>query len=429
MTNATISVALSDIRANSLSWMAFALTVLTAGTGVACALAFLVTGGGESEELGGTVLGMALMSVFAATSTLSGLIVNERRRVYASWKLAGMSGAAAFGVITAQVAMVAGLSSLGGVLVSPPLVGAMVARVRNEGVDVGSPHVNLVVVASAVAICVGAAIMGSLGKALSVGWLPAVKSARGAAVPKARAGVWATLFGLTFAATAIALPFTDEMRGDPSAAIGIATILLLAMVSLSAWYIRPVLQWTRLLHLFGVAPRIAMGSARARTAFTSAQVVPWFLLAGMIVGIGSPIKALTAIDGQEVSNLGLTFVLLGPALVPALVSGIGSLCVMAPRTRADLATLARSGASVGQQARALVWEALGVTATVGVLTLFLAVLGTALVGVTTTGSAFPPGWWGSILWVPLAAILALMFAMIAGVKLATARLRGRAAGN
>lgn len=422
MSGVVMDVARSDIRANALSWLAFALTYFAAGTGVACALAFLVTGGGEAEELGGTVLGMALVSVFASTATLSGLIVDERRCVYASWKLAGMSGAAASGVILTQVVAVAGLSSLGGSLVAPPMVGAMVAQVRLEGIDVGDPRVNLAVIAFAVGICAAGAVGGSLGRAVSVGWLPAVKAARGAAVPKVRPGVWATVFGLTFAATGLILPFTGEMRGDPTAGVGIATIMLLAVVCLMPWFIRPVLQWTRALHPCGVAARVAAGSARARTAFTAAQVVPWFLLAGMVVGVGSPIKALSAIEEEAgVSDLGMTFMLLAPAMVPALVVGVGSLCVMAPRARSDERTLARAGASIGQRTRALLWEASAVTATVGILTVGLALVGVALTNVTATGSAFPPGWWGSMLWAPLAAILVAMFVLVAGVKLATDR--------
>lgn len=425
MNSVVMDVARSDIRANALSWLAFALTYVAAGTGVACALAFLVTGGGESEELGGTVLGMALVSVFASTATLSGLIVDERRRVYASWKMAGMSGAAASAVILFQVVAVAGLSSLGGSLVAPPIVGAMVARVRLEGVDVGDPRVNLAFIAIAVGICASGAVGGSLGRAVSVGWRPAVKAARGAAVPKVRRGVWATVFGLTFAGTGLILPFTGEMRGDPTAGVGIATIVLLAMVCLMPWFIRPVLQWTRALHACGVTARVATGSARARTAYTSAQVVPWFLLAGMVVGVGSPIKALSGVEeGAGVSSLGLTFVLLAPALVPALVAGVGSLCVMAPRTRADERTLARAGASTGQRNRALLWEASAVTATVGILTLGLALVGVALTNVTATGSAFPSAWWASILWLPLVAILSAMFALMAGVKMMLPR--GRA---
>ena len=418
MSGVVLSVARSDIRANALSWLAFALVLFAAGTGVACALAFLVTGGGEAEELGGTVLGMALMSVFASTTTLSGLIVDERRRVYASWKLAGMSGAAASGVIFVQVVVVAGVSSLGGSLIAPPLVGAMVAQVRQERIDVGDPRVNLAVILLAVAICAAGAAGGSLGRAVSVGWRPAVKSARGAAVPKVRPGGWATLIGVTFAGTAAVLPFTDELRGDPTAGIGIATIVLIAMVCLLPWFIRPVLQWTRALHVCGVSARVAAGSARARTAFTSAQVVPWFLLAGMVVGVGSPIKALSAIEEEAgASNFGLTFMLLAPAFVPALVAGIGSLCVMAPRAWADGRTLARAGASAGQHRLVLTGEVFAVTVTVGLLTLVLAFCGVALTNVTAAGTAFPPGWWESILWAPLAAILSVQFALMAGVKM------------
>lgn len=73
----------SDLKATWLSWTAVAVTLLVSATGTAFSLAVLITGEEDAGELGGTVLGFAVIGIIAAVTSSTGLVVNERRRTYA----------------------------------------------------------------------------------------------------------------------------------------------------------------------------------------------------------------------------------------------------------------------------------------------------------------------------------------------------------
>lgn len=84
--------------------------------------------------------------------------------------------------------------------------------------------------------------------------------------------------------------------------LGLQIIFFIALIPLLGWYLRPLLQWCRLLRFLGPIPQVAAGSVRVRSAFTA-------------------------------------------ALVPALVAGVGSVNAMRPRLVEDRRVLERSGAA------------------------------------------------------------------------------------
>lgn len=417
---AIFQVASSDIRANWLSWLAFAVTLFVSGMSTAFSLSFIVEGEADSASLGGTMLGMALMAVFASTSTLSGLLLSERRQTYVKWKLAGMSGVAVLLVLAIQVVVIAAVAaSLGAVLISPA-VSQAADFFKSEGVAVGDPSAGPLVILLAVGTCVGAAILGSFGKVLSVARVSPVKAQRRSAVPVARPGVFSTLFGLLMGGSVIAILVAEPPSpDDPSGIIGIVMLLIIAMVCLAGWYIRIVLQWTRLFSLFGPIASTAAASSRLRSSFTSAQVVPWFLVAGMVVGIGSPINLMMKeFDGASVDGTGMLFLFLTPVFAPPLIAALGSLCIMAPRLRSDSIVLRRSGASVAQRRALLVWEAVVVSSTSGLLTLVIALFGVLSTNHVIHGDVFYPGWVSSILWGPFIGIIGVMALAMFAIKFA-----------
>ena len=417
---AIFPVAISDVRANWLSWLSFAVTLFVSGMSTAFSLSFIVEGEADSASLGGTMLGMALMSVFASTSTLSGLLLSERRKTYVKWKLAGMSGVAVWLVLTIQVVVIATISAALGAVATSPAVSLAAEIFKREGVVVGDPSASSLVILLAVGTCVGAAILGSFGKVWSVARMSPVKAQRRSAVPVARPGVFSTLFGLLMAGSVIAILLTEPPSpDDPSGIIGIVMLLIIAMICLAGWYIRIVLQWTRLFQLCGPMPAVAAASSRLRSAFTSVQVVPWFLVAGMVVGIGSPINLMMKeFDGVSVDGTGMLFLFLTPVFAPPLIAALGSLCVMAPRLRSDSIVLRRSGASVAQRYALLVWEAVVVSSTSGLVTLAIALFGVLSTNHVIHGDVFYPGWVSSILWGPFIGIIGVMALAMFAIKFA-----------
>ncbi|MDK8509932.1 hypothetical protein QP948_00670 [Corynebacterium bovis] len=119
---ALVSVAARDLWDDRLSWLGLLLTLATAGTGTTCAVAYLLTGSDAGTGFGGTVLGMMVLSVVAASSTLSGLMLDERRATYARWRLAGVSGAGVAAVVLARTTLVAAVGAVLGTLTAPALL-------------------------------------------------------------------------------------------------------------------------------------------------------------------------------------------------------------------------------------------------------------------------------------------------------------------
>jgi predicted lysophospholipase L1 biosynthesis ABC-type transport system permease subunit len=404
----------SDLKATWLSWTAVAVTLLVSATGTAFSLAVLITGEEDAGELGGTVLGFALIGIIAAVTSSTGLVVNERRRTYARWKLLGLPGSGVFCVVLLQVLVVGAVAAFPGALLAVPLVPPAADYLATQDAPVGQPEVTSDVLWVTVGVCLAAAVCGVTGRALSVARVRPVVALRAAVVPKARPGVLATGMGVMFAVSLVML-ITSEDLSENGAVVGAQLILLMTVVPLTGWFLPLILQWTRVLHVFGTSARVAADSARIRTAFTSAQVLPWFLVAGSVVGIGSPIMVMLRSEGGQISGLGIFAVMFGPAVVPPLVAGLSSVLVMRPRRRQDEAVLLRAGASRLQQRMVGWWESAAVVASAGILTLLFTVPGLGLTNHVYIGTAWPTGWWRDILWGPLAVILVMMWLLITAV--------------
>lgn len=111
-----------------------------------------------------------------------------------------------------------------------------------------------------------------------------------------------TIVGLTDCALSSSIALEEDLRADPTSLLGLQIIFFMALIPLLGWYLRPLLQWSRLLRFLGPIPQVAAGSVRVRSAFTA-------------------------------------------ALVPALVAGVGSVNAMRPRLVEDRRVLERSGAA------------------------------------------------------------------------------------
>jgi hypothetical protein len=414
MSTELFRLAWTDLRATWLSWVAVAVTLLFSSTGCAFSLAFLVTDSGDAGELGGVVLGFALIGVISAATTVTGLVVNERRRTYARWKLLGLPGPGVFTVVLLQVLVVAVVAAVPGALLAVPLVPPATDYFASQDATLGDPRVTLPVAGIAVGVCVAAALLGVLGRAWKVARVRPVAALRAAVVPKGRPGIVATGTGLLFGVCAVAIGFSGEVADD-GGVLALQMMVLLTMVPLTGWFLPLILQWTRLLRFLGAAARTAADSVRVRTAFTCAQVLPWFLVAGSVVGIGSPMMVLVHVDGGEVDGLGAAAVMFAPAVLPPLVAGLASVLVMRPRHVVDAVVLHRAGATRGQRRAVAWWESAAVVVSAGVLTLLFTVPGVAVTDHVYRGEFFPDGWWRDILWAPLGVILVVMWVLVAAV--------------
>lgn len=428
MSTELFRLAWTDLKATWLSWAAVAVTLVASGTGCAFSLAFLVTGSDDAGELGGVVLGFALIGVIAGVTAVTGLVVNERRRTYARWKLLGLPGAGVFTVVLLQVLVVAVVAAVPGALLAVPLVPPAADYFAAQDATLGDPQVTALVAGIAVAVCVAAAVLGVLGRAWKVARVRPVAALRDAVVPKGRPGIVATGTGLMFGASVVAIACTEDLSED-GGVLGLQMMVLLTMVPLTGWYLPLLLQWTRVLRFCGVSARTAADSVRVRTAFTCAQVLPWFLVAGSVVGVGSPMTVLLHAEGGEVDGLGIAAVMFAPAVLPPLVAGLASVLVMRPRHLADAVVLARAGASVGQRRAVAWWESAAVVASAGILTLLLTVPGVVVANHLYRDAFFPDDWWRDILWGPLAVILVVMWVLVAAVTVGTQSTRASLTGR
>ncbi|MGO1948613.1 MAG: FtsX-like permease family protein [Mycobacteriaceae bacterium] len=414
MIGAVLRLVRTDMRAARLSWLAVACTLFVSGTGAAYAMAFLIEGEEDAGELGGTMLGMAIIGIASAVASVSGLAVNERRRTCARWKLLGLPGPDVFVVVMLQVLVVAVVASVPGALLAVPVVTPAAEYMAQRGTPLGDPQVTGAVLAWSVVICVGAALLGVLGKVFAVSRVRPTAALRAAVVPVARPGVLATGLGLMMTAAVVAIASTEDLSENGSV-IGVHVMGLLAVVPLTGWLMYPVLQWTRVLRFFGPAARVAADSVRVRSAFTSAQVVPWFLVGGMVVGIGSTMIVVVNAGGGEITGVDLLVPMFAPAVLPPLVAGIASTLVMAPRARQDTLVMHRAGAGRRHLSRIVGWESVAVVVSAGLLTLLYTVAGTAAANDALYGTVWPQDWWTDILWAPFAAILAVMWLLVASV--------------
>lgn len=415
MLGAILTTAWSDIRATRYSWFAVAVTLTAAGAATAYSLAFLIDGDQGAAEVGGTLLGLALVGTVSATTSITGLVVNERRRAYARWKLVGMSGAAAFTVVMTQVLTVTVIAVVPGALLAFPLVPWAADYFAAQGAPLGDPEVGVDVIAIAVAVCAGAVVLGSLGKVLAVSRVRPVAALRTAVAPTARPGILATGWSLMMTVVLVMFLTSGEIHED-GAVLGVQVIVLLTVVPVTGWLVLVLLPWTRLLHIFGPSARVSAGGSRIRSAFTNAQVLPWFLLAGLIVGIGSPMMVVVRADGAELTGAELLVPILAPAVIPPLAAGIASILVLTPTMRADARVLVRAGGGRRHLLEVIGWDSLVVVVTAGMLTLAVTVPGIAVANAVCRGEPWPPGWWTDILLVPFGVIASAMWLLISGVS-------------
>lgn len=399
---------LKDLQSNWLSWLAVALTLVVSSTSCTLALAMLVGSSGAEENpagpLGATVLAMSLCVVVLVTLSQMRLIIAEREPVYRSWRMVGMPGWMILFFILGQVAVVSAAAGLLGVLPARPLLAPCVRALRSDGIPMPDIAITGQVVVIAVTVCMSAALVGALPP------LRRVFRRRATAHPSwfmvkfllASAAIGGTVYGCLH---------IDDPGDLLSAEMG-----LVILVALFLPWLMPVLdQWTR-------AAGVAGANVRVRRSFSTPHIVPWVLVGGFIVAVGSGLRfGNDAGAGGTLSSWQVFVALLGPVFVPSIVGAVLTSLLMHGRIAADIRGLTLAGAAPLAWMRVQVGEAacLALTAAGVVCALCLATL-LPLHRLLTPQEALGRTILEELWWPSFAVIFGAMFIALGVVKLALA---------
>ena len=399
---------LKDLQSNWLSWLAVALTLVVSSTSCTLALAMLVASSGAEENpagpLGGTVLGMALCVVVLVTLSQMRLIIAEREPVYRSWRMVGMPGWMIVAFILGQVAAVSAAAGFLGVLPARPLLDPCVRALRSDGIPMPDIAVTGQVTAIAVAVCMSAALVGALPP------LRRVFRPRTTAHP-----VWLLVKFLLAAAAIGGTVYGSLHIDDPGDLLSAEMGLVILVALFLPWLMPGIDQWTR-------AAGIAGANVRVRRHFSTPHIVPWVLLGGFIVAVGSGLRfGNDAGVGGTLSSWQVFVALLGPVFAPSIVGAVLTSLLMRGRIASDIRGLTLAGTTPSAWARVQVGEAACLTLTAAgvVWALCLATL-LPLHHLLTPQVSFGRTLVDELWWPAFAVIFDAMFIAVGVVKLALA---------
>ena len=399
---------LKDLQSNWLSWLAVALTLVVSSTSCTLALAMLVASSGAEENpagpLGGTVLGMALCVVVLVTLSQMRLIIAEREPVYRSWRMVGMPGWMIVAFILGQVAAVSAAAGFLGVLPARPLLAPCVRALRSDGIPMPDIAITGQVTAIAVAVCMSAALVGALPP------LRRVFRPRTTAHP-----VWLLVKFLLAAAAIGGTVYGSLHIDDPGDLLSAEMGLVILVALFLPWLMPGIDQWTR-------AAGIAGANVRVRRHFSTPHIVPWVLLGGFIVAVGSGLRfGNDAGVGGTLSSWQVFVALLGPVFAPSIVGAVLTSLLMRGRIASDIRGLTLAGTTPSAWARVQVGEAACLTLTAAgvVWALCLATL-LPLHHLLTPQVSFGRTLVDELWWPAFAVIFDAMFIAVGVVKLALA---------
>ena len=341
---------LKDLQSNWLSWLAVALTLVVSSGSCTLALAMLVASSGTEGDpagpLGGTVLGMALCVVVLVTLSQMRLIIAEREPIYRSWRMVGMPGGMILAFILGQVAVVSATAGLLGVLPARPLLAPCVRALRSDGIPMPDIAITGQVVVIAVAVCMSAALVGALPP------LRRVFRPHTTAHP-----AWLMVKFVLAAAAIGGTAYGGLQIDDPGDLLSAEMGLVILVALFLPWLMPGIDQLTR-------PAGIAGANVRVRRYFSTPHIVPWVLLGGFIVAVGSGLRfANDAGAGGTLSSWQVFVALLGPVFAPSIVGAVLTSLLMHGRIAADIRGLTLAGATPSAWTRVQVGEAACLTLT------------------------------------------------------------------
>lgn len=399
---------LKDLQSNWLSWLAVALTLVVSSASCTLALAMLVASSDAEENpagpLGGTVLGMALCVVVLVTLSQMRLIISEREPVYRSWRMVGMPGWMIVAFILGQVAAVSAAAGFLGVLPARPLLAPCVRALRSDGIPMPDIAITGQVTVIAVAVCISASLVGALPP------LRRVFRPRTPAHP-----AWLLVKFLLAAAAIGGTVYGCLHIDDPGDLLSAEMGLVILVALFLPWLMPGIDQWTRMAGIAGA-------NVRVRRHFSTPHIVPWVLIGGFIVAVGSGLRfGNDAGVGGTLSSWQVFVALLGPVFAPSIVGAVLTSLLMRGRIDSDIRGLTLAGATPSAWARVQVGEAACLTLTAAgvVWALCLATL-LPLHHLLTPQVSFGRTLVDELWWPAFAVIFGAMFIALGVVKLALA---------
>lgn len=400
---------LKDLQSNWLSWLAVALTMVVSSAACALAVSMLVATSDADEDptgpLGGTVLGMAVCAVVLITLSQMRLIIEEREPVYRSWRMIGMPGWMINGFIVGQVSAVSAIAAFIGTFPARLLVEPMAAAFRSDGIPMPELAITPLVIRIAVSVCVASAVCGAL--------IPLRRVFRPRVEPRP---VWVVLRCLVAVGLVGGAVYGCLQIEDPGDSLAACMGLVILVALMTPWLMPALDQWTRLCGIAGA-------NVRVRRRFSVPHIVPWVLLGGLIVAVGSGIMMLKDTDSLGTLSSGRVFAaFLGPVVAPSIVGAVLTSLIMRSRIASDVRGLRLAGASPAAWARVQVGEAFCLTITAAAIVITLSATVVALLnhllhpdshsGMGALWAGFAGVWW-----VPFGLIFGAMFLALCAVKL------------
>ncbi|WKD60548.1 FtsX-like permease family protein [Corynebacterium ciconiae DSM 44920] len=383
---------LKDVWANRVSWLAVVLTLAVSSASCSLALVLMDSGTDDAVPLGGTILGMSLCSIVLVVAAQMRLLIDEHWEVYRSWRLVGMPGWLIVVFVLGQVAVVALVASAAGLVLVPPLLEPAREALLSDGIVLDQLTVSAATALLSVGVCAGAAVLAVL--------LPVRRIFRPKVVRTAR---WTAPLAVLLLAAVVAPSLFAEMKPDDL--LGWSMGLIAGVGLLIPWLMPLVDQWTRVMGIAGA-------NVRQRRRFSAPQILPWVLFGGLIVVIGSGMRAMMA-DGAnaQVSKWQVFVVVLGPAIVPSVVAALSISLLMRHRIAADVRALRLAGAPSRAPLSIQVGEACALAVTAAAIVAVMAVyVVTQLNRALGSENLLTGLWWQA--WVPMFAVMAVIIALV-----------------
>ncbi|WP_284853385.1 FtsX-like permease family protein [Corynebacterium sp. MSK072] len=400
---------LKDLQSNWLSWLAVALTMVVSSAACALAVSMLVATSDADDDptgpLGGTVLGMAVCAVVLITLSQMRLIIEEREPVYRSWRMIGMPGWMINSFIVGQVSAVSAIAALIGTFPARLFVEPMAAAFRSDGIPMPELAITPLVIRIAVSVCVASAVCGALIPLRRV-FRPRVESRP----------VWVVLRCLVAAGLVGGAVYGCLQIEDPGDSLAASMGLVILVALMTPWLMPALDQWTRLCGIAGA-------NVRVRRRFSVPHIVPWVLLGGLIVAVGSGVMMLKGTESLDTLSSGRVFAaFLGPVVAPSIVGAVLISLIMRSRIASDVRGLRLAGASPAAWARVQVGEAFCLTVTAAAIVIALSATVVMLLNQLLhpdSHSGMGALWEGlaGVWWAPFGLIFGAMFLALCAVKL------------
>ncbi|MBK4174735.1 ABC transporter permease [Corynebacterium macginleyi] len=400
---------LKDLQSNWLSWLAVALTMVVSSAACALAVSMLVATSDADDDptgpLGGTVLGIAVCAVVLITLSQMRLIIEEREPVYRSWRMIGMPGWMINSFIVGQVSAVSAIAALIGTFPARLFVEPMAAAFRSDRIPMPELAITPLVIRIAVDVCVASAVCGAL--------IPLRRVFRPRVEPRP---VWVVLRCLVAAGLVGGTVYGCLQIEDPGDSLAASMGLVILVALMTPWLMPALDQWTRLCGIAGA-------NVRVRRRFSVPHIVPWVLLGGLIVAVGSGVMMFKGTESLDTLSSGRVFAaFLCPVVAPSIVGAVQTSLIMRSRIANDVRGLRLAGASPAAWARVQVGEAFCLTVTAAAIVIALSATVVMLLNQllqADSHSGMGALWEGlaGVWWAPFGLIFGAMFLALCAVKL------------